>query len=165
VVGAAQGVERRGRNAALELAERAVELLAAARDLEIRGAEARLAEAREKALVTRRERARLPGPLCHADHDEAPPLRVRSLLQQARQLAVELAHTGKFAQPLGFARKLPLAVFIGGGLDQGVAHHSSWDSASWVQRRRDQRVDSALIDSGRKQAAYHCTAVSINSQL
>ena len=63
-------------------------------------------------------------PLGHAYDEEAPALGVRPLVEQTRQLAFQAAHIGELAQPLRLARKLMVAGFIRGSLDERVGDHA-----------------------------------------
>ena len=102
----------------------AARIVAAARNLEVGGAKARLAEVREEALMAGGEGSGFAPPLGHAYDEEAPALGVRPLVEQTRQLAFQAAHIGELAQPLRLARKLMVAGFIRGSLDERVGDHA-----------------------------------------
>src|SRR5206468_1248805 len=109
-----QRFRRDRRSESLHRAEGALQPLAAARDLEVGDAKARLAEAREEARVVFGEGAcfapRLSRLMRDAYHHVAPACGVPALVQKARDLAGELGHVLELAKPARFPGQQPVAL-------------------------------------------------------
>src|SRR3954470_24018042 len=111
-------VHHAGRDEGSRLGKRALQPRGCLGHVEIGGPETRLAEVGEEARVVGSEGTRLAARRIHADHEVAPPGRVRPLLQHAGYLLLELAHLLELVQPAGLAREERVGGLVGSSLHQ-----------------------------------------------